>query len=143
MSGIKSAIFAALKTRLQGVTGVKSVTWDRIRITESDFADHELPAIQFYGLQTLYAHEQGRVTATTQIAIEVVLRGGSGSTQATLLDLMEAIEQKVGEDPSLGIPQMIHMAYVSDEIDLHSIEPFYIGRLNFEALYHKPYTKTC
>lgn len=141
--GVRADLFEALATRLAAISGIKTVEWNRIRISESDFADHELPAIQFYAGMTSYTHQQGQVQAATQIAIEVILRDGDGGGQADLLDLMETVEQAIGSDPTFGISNMIHMAYLSDEVDLHSIDPFRIGRLTFEALYRKPYVRLC
>lgn len=141
--GIRSDIFDALKTRLSSITGIKTVNWDRIRVSESDFADHEVPAIQFYAGTTTYTHQQGQILAETEIAIEVILRGSSDINQADLLDLMEEVEQAIGNNPSLGVSGMLHMVYVSDEIDLHTIDPFYIGRLVFQAVYRKPYVGLC
>jgi len=145
VTGIKSDIFDKLTIQLQTLTWAKQVNWQRIRLAISDLGDHEIPLIQFYCIRTDYTHEQQRILASSQIGIEVVLKQTQAGliNQKTLFDYMEEVEQCVGAKPNLGVPTMLHMKYLSDETDLHMIEPYYYGLLVFEALYYKRYNNLC
>lgn len=140
MASKKTEVLEALETALETVPGVSLVAWDKIRVVAEDFAEHETPAIQFYMGDTNYFHEQGRLRAESEIAIECVLRGGNGVTQGDLLDFMDEIVKTIGAHPNLNVKSVLHFQLLSDEVDLHSIDPFYVGRLNFLVVYHTTYS---
>ena len=140
--GIKTDILEALELKLKELPWAKSVEWKRIRLMAGDFADHDVPAIQFYAGATNYTHFTGRLEASTEISIELVMMQTSASVvePQDVMNYAEDIELKIGESPNLGIPGMVHLKYLSDEIDLHTIEPYYYVRLTFAAIYHKRFS---
>jgi hypothetical protein len=143
--GKRREIFDALKTQLEQLTWAKGVEWEKIRILASDFAEYEVPRIQFYHVSTSYTHEQGRLLAAMLINVELVTMSTAANfaDQRTLFDLQEEVEQMIGSEANLGVQGVIHVRYISDETDLHSIEPYFIASLTFEVIYHKPYTRIC
>ncbi len=140
----RADIFDALKTQLTtALTWAKVVDWEKIRILSSDFAEHELPCVQFYHVRTDYEHQQGRVQARMSLNIEVCLKSSYNQgevDQKDLFDKMDDIILAIGNKANLGVPGVIHLRYVSDETVTHTIAPFYIGILNFEAIYLTTYT---
>jgi len=144
--GMRHKIFDALEAQLRaGLTWPKTIAWDRIRLLSSEFGDHEIPVVQFYAIREDIVHQHGKLEAHMQLSIEVCLRQTQFATcdQSTLVDYLEEVEQCVGAQPNFGVPGVIHARYMSVEVDLHTIEPIYYGRLNFDVIYHKPYTGIC
>ena len=137
--GIKREIFENLASTLQTLPWVKTIEWEKIRITETDIRDHEVPMIQIYDTGSQNEHQRGNVQASLGIAIELILKQtvlGTAS-QSELFDKVEEIETLIGNNVDLGVSGMIHLKYISDSTDLHTIEPYYYAVLNFEALYLK------
>jgi hypothetical protein len=142
MSGIRTQMMEAIHTKLSQLTWAKYVEWENIKLMAGDFADHDVPAIQFYVANTSYTHQGGRVEATSDLYIELVMMQTDQAIvkPQDLMDKMEEIELKIGEQPNLGIPGMVHLRYLGDDIDMHTIAPYYYGRLSFQAIYHKKYS---
>lgn len=140
--GIKRQIFEALATRLSTLAWVKLVSWEKVRLTESDFQDHEIPCIQMYDTGALNTHQGGRVEARMGIIVELVLKQTTSMVvnQGILFDYVEEIEQLIGGQIDLGVAGVLHLRYVSDNTDLHTINPFYYASLEFEAIYLKSFT---
>jgi len=140
-------IFQKLEEILTELTWVKLVTWKKIRLSASEFRDHEIPLIQIYAPRQNHLHSQRRLETTMMIHVELVMK----STVAGVIDVEDCmdrrqeIEQKIGENVQLRLVNsgMVHMKYVSSEDDFHTIQPFYVTRLDFEALYYKPYLGAC
>jgi hypothetical protein len=140
---IKKQIFQNLSALLKDkCPWARSVSWERIRLLDTDFIESEIPAIQLYDLNTTYTHQSGRVEARMQIVIELVMKQTSQGVvdQGTLFDRLEDIEAAVGSNIDLGISGMLHLRYVSSTTDRHTIEPYYIAALEFEAIYLKPFS---
>jgi len=144
MTSQRSLILAAMKTQLTAnITWAKIIDWEKIRILTADFPEHELPCIQFYHVRTDYEPQQGRVQARMSINVEVCIKSsynGGKVDQKTLFDYMDDILRAVGVKPNLGIAGVIHTKLMSDETDAHSLQPHYIGILNFEVLYLTTFT---
>lgn len=143
---IQRTIFENLYTILSTITWVVKVNYDKIRLSAADFMDHEIPLIQFYPNTFIHTHVKGRLQTEMQLSVEVVLRKTTGNSVNVLdlLDKMQDVEQKIGENLQLNIQSsMIGVKYLSSFIDLHLVDPFYIGTLIFSVEYYKPYTGVC
>jgi len=140
--GIKRQIFEALATELSGISWVKVVNWKKIWLLDSDFNDYQIPAIQIYDTGTRNEHQGGRIQATMALSVELVLKQTSAGvvSQADLFDKVEEIESVIGANINLGINGMLHLRYIGDVTDLHTVDPYYIARLDFEAIYLKSFT---
>ena len=152
MASLESDILDNLKTKLEELPWQKSVEFEKIKLLNTDFRDHELPAIQFYDNGKEVRHDQRRVEINWNIVIEIVMKRTSSDAvdQGVLLDRIEDVELKIGANVQLdlgGAPAsqgtMIHVKYLSAFTDLHSVEPFFMGIMNFQANYFKPYTAEC
>jgi hypothetical protein len=140
---MKRQLFDALEAQLvAALPWAKTISWQKIKILAGDFPEWELPAVQFYHLHTDYNHSQGRIEGDMRLVIEVVTKSGTAGSvdQRTLFDLMEDIELAVGANPNLGIPGVYHCKYISDDCDIHAIEPFHVGALTFGVLHRKGFS---
>ena len=139
---MKRQIFEKLAALLRTISWVRSVEWEKIRILEADFAEAHLPAIQIYDLNTSNTHQGGRVESRMQLVIELVMKQTATGVvdQGILFDRVEEIERAIGSNIDLGISGMLHLRYVSDTTDRHTIDPYFVAILEFEAIYLKPFT---
>jgi hypothetical protein len=138
MTSKRSQLLTNLKSLLTThCSWAKMISWEKIRVISSDFAEHELPVIQFYHVRTDYEQQQGRALARMQFNIELCLKSTTSGVinQKDLFDKMDLILQAIGTNPNLDISGMIHLRPISDETDIHILEPLFIGVWNFEALY--------
>lgn len=136
-------IFDAIKTQLTtALTWAKVVDWEKIRILSADFGEHEIPCVQFYALPTDYRPQQGRNQATMLISVEVVLKSSVEGVvdQRDMFDRMDDVALAFGQNPNLGIQGVIHTRLLKDFTDPHTIQPHFIGILNFEVVYMTTYT---
>lgn len=143
---IDKDIMLHIEDRLQTLTWVKLVNWKRLRLTSSDFLDHEIPLIQFYDNGQRLTHEAARLRVEWSISVELVLKSfATGEIDVEdLLDKRQDVEQCLGaQSTHLGIQGLQHIRYLSNEPDYLSVSPFFITRLDFEALYYKPYVRSC
>lgn len=142
---VEREIFEALETKLQELSWAKTVDYEKIRVTPTDIQDDELPRIQIYDNTMIVAHERTQLRKTWSIVVELILKTTRAEevNQGVLLDRKVEIERKVGESPNLGVAGMIHMAYVRADTDLHSIQPYYLARLEFSAIFRTPYSGDC
>ena len=145
-------IFEKMKTKFEELTWVNTVDYEKIRLFESDFHEHELPLIQMYDLRERSRHVQGRVSVEWSIAVEVVMQSTETDTvnQGILLDRKFETKEKIGDNVRLDLGtepattgRFIHVAYRGSLTDLHLIPPMFMARLDFEALYEEPYTGVC
>lgn len=138
-------IMTGIETKLKELSWANLVTWKKIRIANSDFRETEFPAIQFYDAGQSIQHEAARLSVTWRISVEVLLKSKSSGEldMGDLFEKRQAVEQKIGEVPNLGIPGLIHIRYVGNVTDLHTIMPVYYARLDLEILYYKPYVGNC
>lgn len=146
MATIDSDIMLHLETRLKTLSWVKLVNWKRLRLTSSDFRDSEIPMIQFYDNGQLMTHEAARLKVEWNISVELVLKSlASGEVDvADLLDKRQDVEQCIGaQSTHLGIQGLQHIRYIGNEPDYLSVIPFFITRMDFQALYYKPYVRVC
>lgn len=144
---MKSLISEAILEKLSAITRVKYLSFDKIKLLQSDFKDHELPAIQLIDVSESVIHEQSRTKNTWMITLEVVMRESENEPigQQDLWNMEYEIKRKLWADPTLGIKNkgMIHLRLLGTQTDLHLLEPFYFCRLDFEALYYEHVVRDC
>jgi hypothetical protein len=144
---MKSRIAEALLAKLQGITRLKYLSFDQIKLTQADFRDHELPGIQLIDVSETVVHEQSRTKNTWQIALELVMKGTETEPigQPDLWNLEYEIKRKLWADPTLGIKDrgFIHIRLLGSATDLHLLQPFYFCRIDFEALYYEHIVREC
>lgn len=142
---MKSKIADAILQKLDGVLELKYKSFDQIRINMHDFNDAELPAVQIIDIQETGVHQQASLQKTWQLTLEVVMKQTSERIvrQQDLWDLMYLIERKLWQDPSLGIPGVFHLQYIGNNTDLHVLDPYYIGKLDFQVVYQEHLVRDC
>lgn len=140
-STIADAILAAVST----VTTVKTVNFDRVLLTTADFRDFELPAVQLWDIGQFIEHQRGRILVTWSISLELVMKSTTAGAvvQKDLWELRRLIQLALWAQPNLGIPGVVHLVYTGNITDLHSIEPYYISRLDFDVKYYDDLTGSC
>lgn len=142
---MESKIYEALANILSELSFVKIVNYEKIRLNLGEFAEHEIPAIQFYTGGSTYTHEQSRLNTQMLIDVELILKSSTAGVvdQKELFEKTYAIERKIGANVYLNLDNsgMIHLIYNSTTYDLHSFEPFFISRMSFTALFYKGYTR--
>jgi hypothetical protein len=142
---IESTIADALVSVLQAVPGINSVNFDKVILATSDFRDFELPAIQLWDVGQFIEHQRGRILVTWSISLEIVMKSlVSGQvSQKDLWELRRTIQLALWANPNLSIPGVVHLVYTGNITDLHSVEPYYIARLDFDVLYYDDLTGWC
>ena len=144
---IKSDIATAIKTKLEELvpTDVKLVIFEKVRLHSDDFLDHELPAIQLFDGSETVIHDRGRANKAWTIHLEILMKSSEQGIvkQTDLWDLQFIVERKLWEKPNLGIAGMQHLRYLGSVTDLHMLEPIFMCRMDFEALYFQPLTSSC
>ena len=144
---IEKQIFAQLKAILQTLPWVKTVDSETIRLLVTDFQEHEVPAIQFFDAEEVYAHEQARVKVNWSFTIELVTKSTelNVANQGDLFDKKQDIEELIGANVRLNLPGlgMIHIRYDGSRTDLMSVQPFLIAQMDFTALFYKHFTGDC
>lgn len=145
MAGIDSQILDAFEATLKTLPWVKKVSSDEIILGFSETEQHEVPLVQVYGLGQRITMEKGRLKVSWTLMVELVLRSSSQNAvnMRTLLDYRQDIEQKIGSNPNLGVPSVIHVAYNGNSDDIRLAAPYYVTELEFEVIYYKPYTGHC
>lgn len=142
---LDSQILQHIETRLRTIPWVSHVEWKRLRLTTTDFREHEVPLIQFYDNGQVITHEQGRLRVEWNISVEVVLRTTAENEVdvVELLDKRQDVEQCLGAQETSALPGLLHLRYTGNEPDYLSILPFFVTRLDFQALYYKAYSRPC
>lgn len=139
----KREICEAILARLDTVEGLKTKSFDRVRLYSSDFQDHELPAVQIMDVDEQITHEMSRAKKNWTLAIEIIMKPNEfgAVSQKDLWDMQHRVERALFADPNLSIPGVVHLHYRSSTTDLHLLEPFYYCRMEvmcqfYEALVH-------
>jgi hypothetical protein len=152
MASMESDIFTNLKTRLEELSFLNLVEFERIRLQASDFRDHELPGIQMYDNGQDIRHEQGRVVKLWNIVLEMVMKSTSTDVvnQGTVLDRKELVERKIGSNVQLDLGSspasqgtMSHIKYVSAITDLHLLQPLFLVTFNYQIEFRSPFVDEC
>ena len=152
MASIESQIFTSMKTIIETLSWPKYVEFEKIRQKLGDFKPHEIPAVQFYDATQSLTKLQGRSDVIWIIVIEIIMKKTATDlvNQGLLLDRIDEIHKKIGENPQLGLTSlpvtegsMKAILPITYATDLHMEDPFYTANLTFEVTYYKPYSDTC
>ncbi len=127
------------------VPEVKTVTFGRVRLAFDDFRDHEIPAVQIWDVAGEIEHQRGFAQVRWVLALELIMKQTTAGVvdQNELWKLRRKIELALWDKPNLGIPGMIHLLYRNHVSDLHLQEPYYVSRMEFEALFRRQLTGSC
>lgn len=140
---IEGRIFEQLATILDTLSWVETVEYERPRIVASDWREDELPAIQFFDNRAAVTHARGDVNVEWGLSIELIMKQTelADVNQIIFLDKKQEIEDLIGAHVNLDILDlgMIHMRYDGWETDVTE-KPYYVCRLDFTAMYIKPFT---
>jgi hypothetical protein len=150
-TSMENKIFAALKTKLEELTFLRTVEYERIRMTLSDFQSHEVPGVQMYDLQEVYTHRASQIDTDWTIIVEYFQKANPDGShdQAGLMDRKFEIERKIGENVKLDIVsvpedgRIFHVKYNQSQTNLFLVNGMSIAQLQFGILFQKPYTGTC
>lgn len=150
-TGFKSQIAQKLVAAIQDVSiangysqDVQTVTFDKVKVNISDYADYHLPAVQVIDQSKLFKHEMSRSKSTWFLAVEICLRDTQAIgevDQQALWDLQEDVMRAIMADPKLGLSFVQHVKLVDEVTDLHLQEPNYIAIIGLEILYYEPITR--
>lgn len=135
----------ALVAKVSAVTGLVTVTFDRVRLAAADFREDEIPAVQMFDVGQSIEHSRGRILVTWNIALELIMKTLIGGVvdQKALWAKRREIQLALWENPNLGIPGVVHLIYTGNVTDLHLLEPYYIARMDFAVLYYDELTGSC
>ena len=128
-----------------GVPELNYISFDRIKLATSEFASHEMPAVQIWDTGATIKHERGRALVTWGMSLELIMKSEiSGLVdQKGLFELRRKIQLALWEKPNLGVPGVIHLVYTANISDLHLLEPYYIARIDFSVMYYDQLTGSC
>jgi hypothetical protein len=150
-TGFKSQIAQKIVTAIEGVTiangytqDVQTVTFDKVKVNISDYADYQLPAVQIIDQSKIFEHQMSRSKSTWFLAVEICLRDTMALgevDQQMLWDLQEDVMRSIMKEPQLGLGFVIHVKLVDEATDLHLQSPNYIAIIGLEILYYEPVTR--
>lgn len=127
------------------VAAINYVSFDKIKLATSDFAAHELPAVQIWDNGMLITHQRGRVLKDWNLSLELIMKSDvTGEVdQKALFELRRTVELALWARPNLGIPGVVHMVYTGNITDLHLLQPYYIARIDFTVQFYDNLTGSC
>lgn len=142
---MKDKIAQEIVRRLEEITSIKYVSFDKIRLLSDDFKDFEIPAIQLIDISETVTHEQVRARKSWLITLELLMRGNENLAifQRDLWNLQYEVERKLWHEPNLGIKGVIHLKYLGSRTDLHLMEPFYFSQMDFTVEYYENLVTDC
>lgn len=127
------------------VAAINYVSFDKIKLATSDFAAHELPAVQIWDNGMIVTHQRGRVLKDWNLSLELIMKSDvTGEVdQKALFELRRTVELALWARPNLGIPGVVHMVYTGNITDLHLLQPYYIARIDFTVQFYDNLTGSC
>lgn len=142
---IESDIADAIVNIVTAIPAIKTVNFDKVILATSDFRDHELPAVQLWDVFQSVEHQRGRILVNWSLSLELIMKSLTSGTvvQKDLWELRRTIQLALWANPNLGIPGVVHMVYTGNITDLHTVEPYYISRLDFDVQYYDNLTGAC
>ena len=147
MPSMRSQIADALLARIALIPGVKTSTFDRIKLLESDFDEWELPAVQIIDNEETNVHEMKRGRKSWPVTIELVIGPKQSTqyvpTQKDQWDLIEEIEKTVMQTPKLGLAAVIQVRLLGSITDQGLLRPYYTARINFVIDYYQELVGPC
>ena len=142
---IDSAILDAFEASLKTIPWAKQVETENIKVS-FEAEEFDIPLIQAYGNgQQITVERNGRVRVNWSIIVELVLKEDRNNSynQRDLLNKREDIEQAIGANVRLGIPEVINVLYLNNIDDIGIVRPFFVTQLEFNVQYHKQYAGFC
>lgn len=142
---MKTKIARAIIARLDGVAWLRYRSFDRVKLLASDFGEAEIPAIQLIDVGLEATHEGVRSLNTWEVALELLLRPSEreGISQQKLWNKLYEIKRKLWAVPNFGIAGVIQAVYLGENVDLHTLDPFYFARLRFQVVYYEGLVRDC
>lgn len=142
---IESDIVDKIVDIVETVPEVLYVSFDKIKLSTSDFAAHELPAVQIWDNGQIIQHERGRILVDWNLSLELIMKSDIQGvvSQKDLFELRRKLQLALWANPNLGIPGVVHLIYTGNISDLHLLEPFYIARIDFTVRYYDSLTGSC
>lgn len=127
------------------VPEVHYISFDKIKLATSDFAPHELPAVQIWDSGQVPTHERGRIRVDWNLSLELIMKSDFAGVvdQKSLFELRRKIQLALWANPNLGIPGVVHLVYTGNISDLHLLEPFYVARIDFTVQFYDNLTGSC
>jgi hypothetical protein len=148
---IQRQIFENIKAKLEELPWPNLVEYENIRLMVADFNSHEFPAVQIYDNGETATNLQALNEVVLNFSVEIVLTRTPGElvNQGLLFDRKLEVKRKIGEDPTLGIVgspsigSFKNVQYVGGVTDFHTLNPHYLARLDFQALFNEPFVRDC
>jgi len=127
------------------VAGINYVSFDRIKLSTTDFEPFELPAVQIWDNGQTVKHERGRILVDWNLSLELIMRSEiTGEVnQQGLFEKRREIQLALWDQPNLGIPGVVHLIYTGNITDLHLLQPNYIARIDFVVQYYDTLVAAC
>ena len=128
---IKSVIETEIPT-------LKVVNFEDVKLAISDFADHELPAVQIWDAAQTIQHERHRILVNWSISVEIIMKSSENGaiSQSDLWEMRRAVQRAIWKRPNLGIPGVVHSIYVGNVTDLHMVDPYYVSRIDLDVQFY-------
>jgi hypothetical protein len=143
----EAQIMEALLVHIGTLSWVKVVNWQKPLLSASDFRAHECPVVQLTTEGQAYTAERNDTIVRWRVFTEVIMCSEVTGTvdQLELLEKMHSLFQHIGSNFRLGgtIPGLIQILPIGSVSELHLVEPFYIGVLEWEISFRKWYTSPC
>lgn len=142
---IETDITDKIQDILNGITGIKSVHYEKIKMATTDFLDHEIPAAQLWDVGQTMEHQRGRILVNWAMSIELVTKSlfSGEANQSELLDLRRTVQLALWDKANLGIPGVVHLVYNGNITDLHLLDPYFVARIDFSVLFYDNLTGSC
>lgn len=144
---VEAQVMEALQTHIETLPWVKTISWQKPRIAASDYRVEECPVVQIVADSQTFSPERNDMLVRWRIFTEVVLCSEvTGQVdQYELLEKVDSLFKHVGSNFRLGgqIAGVMQIIPISGTNELHLIEPFYVGVIEWEIMFRKYYTAPC
>lgn len=133
-------VFTQLQTLLKdNLSWATTVAFEEVELTISDYADHELPAVQFWFDEEtfLVQNQRGHAQADIRITIEIVMKSTAMKplTQGDLLDRLRDVRDILSNNVRLRITdgQMFQVVPIRAARDFVTQDPMMVGQLQISV----------
>ena len=141
---IESDIFTNLKSILEtDLTWVKQVESETPYVAVSDLVNNQIPLVQFYwDKPSVQQQQRGLTTTTAPLVIEIIAKDTklNDMTQTKLFQYRDDVLTAIGSNVNLStVPGFIQFAYTGRTYDVHTMQDWFVARLNFNALFQESF----
>ncbi len=145
MTSLRTEIATKLKTVIENISSITTVSFDDIKLLASDFSEYELPVVQIIDMAEDNTHEMTRAFKIWNISLEIVIgpKLNYVPKQSDLWDLLETIESALFADPKLALPYVTQMTLLGTTTDLHLLKPLYTARMDLQVNYYQVLVRPC